>query len=381
MRPPKLPAVAALLCATLLPPVSTLAQAQPAQTPTQTATQTVTVTDAAGFASETRVKPGDTLVVRLKAAAAPGNAWTLDQNNILLLRALSPDAKGDTEAGVQTFRFEVVGIGSEELSFQYGDADTPDTNASRFFRTLLVSEPPAAKRGKLDNSVVRVTDADSGRRIPLRVGDTLALHLPVSTGSGFVWEIGLNNATLLKPASATGERFADVANGGSQYQDFSFTASEAGSEQLQMFERRGAGQPGQTFALQVFVSDADGGKDTKAGKKPTPQKPTLLGERDNGRDKTFRAGDVIEIRLPSNPSTGFGWQITGSAPGITPQSGTPTFESDKHAPSMAGGGGTQVFRFAASGAGRGTLRLSYRRSWEKKAAAKSWEVRYRVVKP
>ena len=203
-------------------------------------------------AAKPRVHPGDTLLVRLQANGGAGNAWRLAQSNILLLRSLDTDAAGTVSGDQQTFRFLVVGIGGEQILFQYGDTQIAGGTAA-MFQTLVVSDPLVAP--KSGETVVRVTDNDNGAHVPLRVGDTLALRLAVSTGSGYHWDIGLNNATLLKPTGSITDRFANIAMGGLQYQEFSFRASKPGSEKLQLFQRRGTEQSEQTFSVQVFVGN------------------------------------------------------------------------------------------------------------------------------
>jgi predicted secreted protein len=73
-------------------------------------------------------------------------------------------------------------------------------------------------------------------------------------------------------------------------------------------------------------------------------------------------GDVLDVRLRSNPTTGYMWyvhpkstpllRLIGHSPTQTPQPGVgrPIF---------------QVFRFQAVGAGEGVLLLHYIRSWER----------------
>jgi len=84
---------------------------------------------------------------------------------------------------------------------------------------------------------------------------------------------------------------------------------------------------------------------------------------DSDQGKTFevQAGDLIAIRLPENPTTGYRWEISGvdnqlvEFPGsdysVAPGSGT-------------GGGGTRTFHFRAKSTGTAQIQLRRRRSWE-----------------
>lgn len=72
-------------------------------------------------------------------------------------------------------------------------------------------------------------------------------------------------------------------------------------------------------------------------------------------------GDVLKIRLPSNPTTGYLWQVT-ALPSLLSQSGEPKhIASDRR---YVGGGGVTTFTFRASARQGGILELAYRRPWE-----------------
>ncbi|MDR1111951.1 MAG: protease inhibitor I42 family protein [Deltaproteobacteria bacterium] len=86
-------------------------------------------------------------------------------------------------------------------------------------------------------------------------------------------------------------------------------------------------------------------------------------------------GQEFEIRLPSNPSTGYGW-ILSSLPPFLEGLGPGEFLPGR--PGLAGAGGEQVFRLRAVAAGEGEAVLSYRRPWEEPSRA-AREFRQRVV--
>jgi inhibitor of cysteine peptidase len=78
----------------------------------------------------------------------------------------------------------------------------------------------------------------------------------------------------------------------------------------------------------------------------------------------LRRGQILAIELDSNASTGYAWEIVedGSPvlePAPVPASAAPAV------PPMPGAGGTSRWRYRAAQAGTATLRLVYRRSWEK----------------
>ncbi|MDX3380506.1 protease inhibitor I42 family protein [Streptomyces niveiscabiei] len=92
-----------------------------------------------------------------------------------------------------------------------------------------------------------------------------------------------------------------------------------------------------------------------------------MGEvRVSARDSVVRvrAGDVVVVELPENPSTGYRWEITGiDGLDVTGDDHTPAPTGPAGA-ELVGAGGTRVLRLRAEQAGEGRLELVYRRSWE-----------------
>jgi len=103
-----------------------------------------------------------------------------------------------------------------------------------------------------------------------------------------------------------------------------------------------------------------------------------LTARDGGRRVALRTGDALELALAENPSTGYSWQIVSSGePALRPD-GEPTFKADG---ALHGSGGTSTRRFRAAAEGTSTLKLVYRRPWEKNVApAATFEVTIAVTK-
>lgn len=88
----------------------------------------------------------------------------------------------------------------------------------------------------------------------------------------------------------------------------------------------------------------------------------------NGRQIVLGRGETLRLRLESNATTGYAWEVA-ELPRILKRTGggyeAPSTPED--GPPIAGAGGTQDFTFAARSPGRGTLRLVYRQPWDKKA--------------
>lgn len=87
-----------------------------------------------------------------------------------------------------------------------------------------------------------------------------------------------------------------------------------------------------------------------------------LGVQDEGGQVELKEGQVLVISLESNPSTGYGWEVEEADETILRQTGRIEFEPESH---LLGAPGKQILRFEAVAAGQTTLRLVYRRPWEK----------------
>jgi inhibitor of cysteine peptidase len=92
---------------------------------------------------------------------------------------------------------------------------------------------------------------------------------------------------------------------------------------------------------------------------------TVLTEVDNG--KTVRLGPQQEVLivLPSNPTTGYSWEIVGQKEDAAVAVVSKEFKTSVDEPLRAGAGGLELFRLRLLKAGRFTVTFVYRRSWEK----------------
>ena len=87
----------------------------------------------------------------------------------------------------------------------------------------------------------------------------------------------------------------------------------------------------------------------------------VFGEADSGTEILVEAGEQFEIRLDSNPSTGYSWEVAEGA-----ASNTVELLTRRHEPAdteLVGASGVDVFVFEAL-VGAGTLRLEYLRSFD-----------------
>ena len=123
------------------------------------------------------------------------------------------------------------------------------------------------------------------------------------------------------------------------------------------------------------------GSITSAASQPATAGPAevQVTERDHGRVIDLK-GEVLVLKLQSNPSTGYGWQVQGLNQQILRQVGAAEWLPEVSG--KLGAPGTQVLRFAAVGKGQARLDLVYARPWEKGApAARSFSVEVRAAGP
>ena len=95
------------------------------------------------------------------------------------------------------------------------------------------------------------------------------------------------------------------------------------------------------------------------------EETVVLGAEDHGTQVELAAGQVLEVTLESNPTTGYSWEVSEVDEAVLAQVGEAEFqEAPKEDEQMVGVGGTETFRFTSS-AGETTLTLVYHRPWEK----------------
>ncbi|WP_194814849.1 protease inhibitor I42 family protein [Nocardia sp. XZ_19_385] len=85
-------------------------------------------------------------------------------------------------------------------------------------------------------------------------------------------------------------------------------------------------------------------------------------DADNGQERKLSTGQQLVVRLGSNPSTGYGWQLTALDQNVVRQVSEKEYVSDQ--PVMPGTPGTEVWTFVGNAAGVTELRMEYKRPWE-----------------
>jgi predicted secreted protein len=94
---------------------------------------------------------------------------------------------------------------------------------------------------------------------------------------------------------------------------------------------------------------------------------TVVTEQTGG-DVSLKVGGMLEVRLDANHTTGYSWVAVPAANPVVVALGKAAYE-EHPAGGNVGVGGTEVWRFKATKAGKETLQFEYRRPWEKNVPA------------
>jgi len=108
--------------------------------------------------------------------------------------------------------------------------------------------------------------------------------------------------------------------------------------------------------LVSLAAAACGGKDGAE-----PENVYIADEADNGQTVTMKVGDMLQLMLAENPTTGYTWAIVTNDGDVLIPSGEPAYEVESDA---IGAGGTRTFMFEAKAAGTSVLQMVNARQWE-----------------
>jgi len=104
--------------------------------------------------------------------------------------------------------------------------------------------------------------------------------------------------------------------------------------------------------VMFFYADATG----------APDKPVKITGQDAGTTVGLRVGELLEVTLAGNPTTGYMWDVASVDPNILKPVEQLEFQADSKA---IGSPGKLTLRFEAARPGKTPLKLIYHRPWEK----------------
>ena len=91
----------------------------------------------------------------------------------------------------------------------------------------------------------------------------------------------------------------------------------------------------------------------------------VVTDADKGKTVEIKMGDVLEIRLNANPTTGFMWYLQKQSTPLLKLTSQTQTQAAQPGPTQpeAGRPSVQIFEFAPKATGTGVLLLHYVRSW------------------
>lgn len=233
------------------------------------------------------------------------------------------------------------------------------------FTTPAHAAPHGALRS--EGKVVEVTDRDNNETVNLSVGDKLVVRLVSNPSTGYSWKVGEINQQLLRLlGSPRFEAGKSGLLGAPGVEVFEFEARAPGGSGLGLLyqnpSNRGV-QAAHTFRLRVVTRGS--------GENPEPV-TIVVTDADNGEALKLDEGDTLLVRLQSNPTTGYSWDILDNTDLILESQG------DKYVPPKtrrAGASGYQEFEFKAVGMGEVSLKMVYQRPFDKPPKpVKAWQM-------
>jgi len=100
----------------------------------------------------------------------------------------------------------------------------------------------------------------------------------------------------------------------------------------------------------------------------------LVTGSDNGSEIRLQTGEALALKLESNPTTGYSWQVIEIDDTVLGQEGDPEYKATTGNGGPAGTGGEETIRFKALRSGKTTLTLGYMRPWEEVPPLKTFSI-------
>ncbi len=94
-------------------------------------------------------------------------------------------------------------------------------------------------------------------------------------------------------------------------------------------------------------------------------KNTIFTEKNNGDNLNIKTGDTISIKLESNITTGFKWDLSQETNLSVISLVSSEYSEKESKENLVGGGGFETFNFKALSPGSTIITLNYIRPWEK----------------
>jgi inhibitor of cysteine peptidase len=113
----------------------------------------------------------------------------------------------------------------------------------------------------------------------------------------------------------------------------------------------------------------------------TPPASVTLEESQASRCHPLRLqqGQTLLLSLPSDPTSGYRWQLLDAAPALLRSLGPEVYSAPEGNGSLVGSGGESTWRFQVEKAGEARLALRYQQAWDADGApARTFECALRA---
>ena len=129
------------------------------------------------------------------------------------------------------------------------------------------------------------------------------------------------------------------------------------------------------IAVSAAVLFVGGGRTSAGDPARTRKADVVVRDADNGKTVQVRQNQLLEVRLAGNLTTGYAWYAVGGRNNDGKASGNEevgvlapyaehVYVEDRVPAGVAGGGGTDVYRYLARKPGTRTLRFIHLQPWE-----------------
>lgn len=197
------------------------------------------------------------------------------------------------------------------------------------------------------SSSVSMTDENNGQIVTLKKSQLLFVRLASNPGTGYGWQLAESNKSQLKLLeNPVLEPAINPQPNSTIYQVFHFQVKSAGSSVLEL-QNQPRGQnntpSNKTYRLNVQMSSS----------------PVSVGvnDSDNNKEVNLNSGDILVVRLATNPATGYSWKLPANS-----QNKLKLLESSVEKPTDSKPGSTayQILRFQVNSADSSLLELQYK---------------------
>ena len=91
---------------------------------------------------------------------------------------------------------------------------------------------------------------------------------------------------------------------------------------------------------------------------------TQIFKYETDKEISINVGEIFQISLDSNPTTGYRWEIVNVLKKLTIPSDEPNGDFIRGPRKIVGSRGKQIFTFEAIAPGKEEIKFAYKRSWE-----------------